>query len=732
MVKFGQKLRDNSVVEWHEEGAYVNYKGLKKLIKKLVAEKEAAANATLGRRPSFAAFFSGGTASPVPKTSDAGSSINCGGGARARGNDVGTEMRYLLADEPSPVFEAAIHDEMAKVNTFYEKQVQTCLARLELLREQAAGRSPGDEAEAGEATPAAAAIERKRDSGVRGGRAESIKQGAVALFRDLSLLENYTMLNYTAFVKIVKKHDKMLHRRLSEKVMPIVSASPFCRAELAHSLLKGVEVFFSEIFCNGERRVARSALMMKHREDSRARGGASLGVRSGICVTLALWVVWDGYMVKLEQPDPLFISETPAFPIFRMVFGLLLLLWCWGVSVRVWVEARINYIYMMGFRPKASRSSAEIFQEATNMTIVCLVILLLYYKSLRRMAPLWVKPHLYPVILWFYVHVKLLFPWNARRKHLFAVLAQVVASPFTEVTFFHSIVGDYLTSVVKILIDYAFSWCYLLTGEFLYGKKMVDSGDAPKCLENPVYTDVMVPLMCALPLWFRLQQNLRRFYDTGQHWPNLGNALKYALSQVVVIFGAFHGLPFAPANVNLPWRNMWLFFFFVSYSYSFLWDVCIDWGLGRPQHALLNKHLMFSRRWCYYAAMVLDFFGRFAWTLTLVPPKDLWAGWDITTALMAVELVRRTVWSFFRVENEHLHRTSLGFRRQSEFIPFHFETDVGLDNKPEVKSRWRQALESTAVLAVVVAFSVAAIVAGDRKDTQAAATTLAPSPSPAF
>jgi xenotropic and polytropic retrovirus receptor 1 len=99
--------------------------------------------------------------------------------------------------------------------------------------------------------------------------------------------------------------------------------------------------------------------------------------------------------------------------------------------------------------------------------------------------------------------------------------------------------------------------------------------------------------------------------------------------------------------------------------------------------------------------------------------------------LLVVELVRRTIWSFFRLENEHLHRTSLGFRRQNEFIPFHFETDVGLDNKPELKSRWRQIFESSAVLVVVVAFSVAAIVAGGNKASQQATTTPAPSPVPA-
>ena len=465
MVKFGQKLRDNSVVEWHEEGAYVDYKGLKKLIKKLSAEQELAASNGTSRRPSFLGVFAstpGGTRS-----------LNGGGGGgggngvgRAGGGDgdaAATEMRYLMADEPSPVFEAKIREEIAKVDGFYSAKVQNYRSQLELLRAQAS--SPGGATAPADSGGVAGGAKGKGK--VAGVRAESINRGTITLFRDLSLLENYTMLNYTAFVKILKKHDKMLRRRSSERMQPVIGGSQFCRAEQAHALLAGVEAFFAATFCNGERRIARSTLMMKQREDT-AQGKVSLGVRGGVCLTLGAWVLWDGMAVTLEQRhDPLYISDTPAFPIFRMVFGLLLLFWCWGLSVRVWVETRINYQYMMGFRPKASRSSIEIFKEATNMTIVCLIILLLYYKSLRKMAPAIVEPHFYPVILWFYVHVKMFFPWNARRRHFFTVLWQVVASPFTEVTFFHSIVGDYLTSAVKILIDYAFSWCYLVTGEFL-------------------------------------------------------------------------------------------------------------------------------------------------------------------------------------------------------------------------------------------------------------------------
>ncbi len=38
-------------------------------------------------------------------------------------------------------------------------------------------------------------------------------------------------------------------------------------------------------------------------------------------------------------------------------------------------------------------------------------------------------------------------------------------------------------------------------------------------------------------------QSLRRFHDTGEHFPNHPNALKYAITMVVALFGLFHPLP---------------------------------------------------------------------------------------------------------------------------------------------------------------------------------------------
>lgn len=64
--------------------------------------------------------------------------------------------------------------------------------------------------------------------------------------------------------------------------------------------------------------------------------------------------------------------------------------------------------------------------------------------------------------------------------------------------------------------------------------------------------------------------------------------------------------------------------------------------------------------------------------LTLIPPNS-----SRTLPLylqpftMVGELFRRTFWSFFRLENEHLRNTQ-GFRRV-DFIPLHYDHGVGED-----------------------------------------------------
>ena len=85
----------------------------------------------------------------------------------------------------------------------------------------------------------------------------------------------------------------------------------------------------------------------------------------------------------------------------------------------------------------------------------------------------------------------------------------------------------------------------------------------------------------------------------------------------------------------------------------------MDWGLfdsrAPPEYKCLREELVYPIKY-YYVAIVEDFILRFGWTLNLsltevgaIPP-------DIITLVLApCEIVRRFIWNFYRLENEHLN-----------------------------------------------------------------------------
>ena len=81
----------------------------------------------------------------------------------------------------------------------------------------------------------------------------------------------------------------------------------------------------------------------------------------------------------------------------------------------------------------------------------------------------------------------------------------------------------------------------------------------------------------------------------------------------------------------------------------------------------------------------------------------------ISSVSPGLELLRRTIWGFIRLENEHLNNVA-GYRRVTN-IPLHFERRK--DKKTLTGKRWYKVLfEVIVIIVVVLALSIAAIVIG--------------------
>mmetsp|Transcript_22017 Transcript_22017/g.45866 ORF Transcript_22017/g.45866 Transcript_22017/m.45866 type:complete len:920 (-) Transcript_22017:91-2850(-) len=573
---------------------------------------------------------------------------------------------------------------------------------------------------------------------------DSVKRAVVDLHRNVKLLENFSIMNYTGFIKIVKKYDKtIVEGKGSYK--HLCADTRFHDGNEATTLGVRMEHLYADWFCEGNLLQARAQMLPKV-GDNLLMDWSQLrfGYRMGMCAVLALWVCWDCIWQIMVHGNKT-IGATAAFPVFRACGGMLLIHWCWGISTFVWNRFRINYIYLFEFDPRNVNSSLAILNEAVVETQVFLVCMLLYYKSCIGAIPDWCPSGYYAAFLVGYTIKCMFFPWKMR-KGLWDTVGNVLTSPFRPATFYSTYIADWATSMIKILQDWAWTLVYLFSGDFMDKEHHYLKHPNRHLQANFAYTHIAIPLICLLPIWYRLMQCLRRYFDTSKRWPNLANALKYSLSQTVTLFGAVHPLYMynqensagndvvvtfedddgvseggssivhLKKEMNL-FQYFWISLFIVSSLYSFCWDVWMDWGLGRPEHKLLGPRLMFPHVSWYYVAIFMDIFLRFLWVTSLVPP-DSGAVFSfpnyLTALVMAFEIFRRTVWGFFRLEQEHRANTT-GYRRV-DFVPLHFNTGHEHQYKGKGEERGLGVLmEVLAVAAVVISISVASIVAAQRE-----------------
>ena len=259
------------------------------------------------------------------------------------------------------------------------------------------------------------------------------------------------------------------------------------------------------------------------------------------------------------------------------------------------------------------------------------------------------------------------------------------------------ILADVLTSYAKVIGDLFVSGCmFLSTKESSTGIPNRQCGGS-----------LAVPLLISIPSMIRLRQCLIEFFRVrkgnravdgwgGQH---LANALKYSTAFPVIILTAMQR-GYDPAKIGMSQaglHRLWILFSMINSFYTFYWDVAKDWDLnlfsaiadyinGKTQGSIrigtpttttngtthsrhdpssyehhpfgLRTHRYFYANQIYYAAIAIDFILRFTWVSRLSVRinwiNDLESG---VFVLMFMEVIRRWIWIFFRVETEWVRNT---------------------------------------------------------------------------
>jgi len=381
----------------------------------------------------------------------------------------------------------------------------------------------------------------------------------------------------------------------------------------------------------------------------------------------------------------------------------------------------VNYIFLFDFNPRIVSTPVGIIKDAVDNSLLYASLMLLYYKAGINEIPLWIPPGSYPFILVFATTLKLIFPLKTRRPMWISIF-KVVTAPCHSPTFFQTYVGDIFTSLVKVFQDLVWTFFWVFTGDFLMNESDTSSR-VGHWANHHWYRNVLIPIITLLPLLIRFLQCLRKFFDSGDRLPHLANAGKYALSQMVSLVGTFHPLYLelnAEKNHRLPVYNIgWTILYLVSALYSFVWDVYMDWGLGRKEYGFLGPHLMYPKKSLYYCVIALDLVLRSLWLLSFVPPSmgvDFAIPEYLTFLQIILELFRRTVWGFFRLENEHRCNVS-GYRRV-DFVPLHFQTGHKHMYEDKKKKLGSSVLTELFFIIFIVAIFCAACVIAARRATR--------------
>jgi hypothetical protein len=406
---------------------------------------------------------------------------------------------------------------------------------------------------------------------------------------------------------------------------------------------------------------------------------------------LLLWSITE----CLNNESYLTIWNDPTFAVFQCFGDLLLLLLMWAISMWVWKSSGVDFIHLLNLQHteigKSKFPVSLVIKSLINDCLIFLLTFILFNKFIRgtrrgqyRLA----IAHLCPVLLTIYYCYRLFIPFSSRKVWL-SMLWKVLAAPFYPISFRDGYIGDLLTSLVRVSVPFFFSLIYVMLSLFSWITNNVDlisiSEESSNIwwIEHKVFA-YFVPFLMLYPLWIRYVQCLRRCVETGKRWPHFGNALKYTCALVVIAYGSFQ-----PA---LRRNHFWIFCFICATIYQFLWDIFQDWGMisleGWSSSSSSGSSFDFSlsswndllNNWdkfrfefrkkrllgpisIYWFVMLFNLVFRFAWTLTLLPPVDpkvhgfsLYsiAMYHIGTLIAALEIVRRMVWGFFRLEYEQI------------------------------------------------------------------------------
>ncbi|CAM9577383.1 unnamed protein product [Lampetra planeri] len=580
--------------------------------------------------------------------------------------DEATIRRYFAKVEEK--FFQTCEKELSKINTFYSEKLAEAQRGFSTLQGEL--QSSLEAQREGPLAPTPPPLLRRRknvfvshEERVQHRNLRDLKLAFSEFYLSLILLQNYQNLNFTGFRKILKKHDKILEtkRGVSWRVAHVETAPFFISKKIDQLILETENVFTNELEA-GDRQKAMKRLRVPPlgaAQPSPVWTTFRVGLFCGVFLVLVVTVSLAAAYVLGSVQD-----VWPMVRIYRGGFLLIQFLFLLGINTYGWRQAGVNHVLIFELDPRNNLSHQHLFEVAGFLGVLwCLSLLACVFGSYLP-----VPVQAYPLALYIFILLFLLNPtktcYYKSRVWLLRLLLRVFTAPFHKVGFADFWLADQLNSLVGILMDLEYMLCfyaYELDWTNLRGLWYPKEGDR---VCNSYAYGVRAVIQC-LPAWIRFAQCLRRYRDSKRAFPHLVNAGKYSTTFFVVIFAALYNLGKLGGESSSAFEvrvyfYLWVVASLVSTCYTLTWDLKMDWGLfdrNAGENSFLREEIVYPQKAYYYLAIVQDVLLRFSWVLYIfIPDMGFSYMGDLLSTLMApMEVFRRFVWNFFRLENEHLN-----------------------------------------------------------------------------
>ncbi|XP_050373013.1 phosphate transporter PHO1 homolog 10 [Argentina anserina] len=504
---------------------------------------------------------------------------------------------------------------------------------------------------------------------------ERLRVAFIEFYHKLRLLKHYSFMNLSAFSKIMKKYEKFSSRRASRSYMQIVDNSDLGNSDEVTNLMGRVEATFIKIFSHSNRRKGMKLLRPKAKTEKHKVSFLS-GFFSGCSIALLVAIVLRIQAQKLmDKKDGTQYMEN-IFPLYSLFGYIVLHLLMFSADIYFWRRYRINYPFIFGLKRGTELSYREVFLLSTGLALLALggflanIYLAMdlsgrHYKTLNQMIPLGLL-----ILILVITFCPFNIIYRSSRFFFTWTLFRCICAPLYPETFPDFFLADQLTSQMQALRSFVLYICYYGLGE--------SSRRQRKCHKHGVYNSLYF-VIAVIPYWMRFLQCIRRLCEE-KDLKHLCNGLKYLSTIVAVIIRTIYELHKGKTS----WMVLALLSSAVATMMNTYWDIVVDWGLLQKQskNRFLRDRLQVPHKSIYFAAMILDVILRLAWIqLVLEFRLPSLHKMTVTTIYACLEIIRRGMWSFFRLENEHLN--NVGQYRAFKSVPLPFSYNDEDDDKED-------------------------------------------------